>query len=624
MRKVLSMLSAAVVLALAPQAFASQWVARHALTSAQYQAEWDKWSKAGYRLTDVSGYEVQGQARYAALWEQKSGPAQIARHGLSSAQYQAEVDKNAKAGWRLVLVNGYGIGNHDYYVAIWEKGGVLPWVARHGLTSAQYQVEFDKNVKAGYRPVHVSGYAVGGQERYAAIWEKRSGPQWLARHGLSSSQYQADFDKNVKDGFRPVQISGYGVGSTEKYAAIWEKSGGPIWAARHALDSAHYQYAFDDLFHSGYRPRRVSGFSVGGRDRYAGIWENTSWKLADLQHIDKVAGDFLKKYDVPGLSMAIAKDGRLVFAKGYGTADKAAHEGVHTASRFRIASVSKPLTSAAIMKLMQENPSLTEKRTIFGAGGVLGTAYGHQPYKNWVTGIQLGHLLHHTGGGWANDGSDPMFSNPSMNHAQLITWTLDNLALKNAPGTKYAYSNFGYSVLGRVIEKVSGKPYATYVKEKILAPAGVHGMEIAGDTLSARKPHEVVYYDGGSSSPYNMKVARMDSHGGWIASAIDLVRFGVRVDGFPTKPDVLSPTSIKTMTTASSANGGYACGWSVNSAHNWWHNGSLPGTFSILVRTSGGFVWSALINSRKNDPDVDKLMWDVVNGVKAWPAVDHF
>jgi CubicO group peptidase (beta-lactamase class C family) len=211
-----------------------------------------------------------------------------------------------------------------------------------------------------------------------------------------------------------------------------------------------------------------------------------------------------------------------------------------------------------------------------------------------------------------------------MNHAQLINWTLNNLPLNNEPGKNYAYSNFGYSVLGRVIEKMSGKPYATYVKEKVLAPSGIHSMEIAGNTKAERKVDEVVYYDGNSDSPYTMQVTRMDSHGGWIANASDLVRFGVRVDAFATKPDILTAASIKTMTTGSTANAGYACGWAVNTSNNWWHNGSLPGTFSILVRTSSGFVWSALVNSRKNDPDIDKLMWDVVNGVKSWPGVDLF
>ena len=71
------------------------------------------------------------------------------------------------------------------------------WEARHGSTSAQYQATFDKLVGQGYRLVDVSGYSVNGQDRYAAIWVKSGGPAWQARHGLTSAQYQATFDKLV-------------------------------------------------------------------------------------------------------------------------------------------------------------------------------------------------------------------------------------------------------------------------------------------------------------------------------------------------------------------------------------------------------------------------------------------
>ena len=61
------------------------WVARHGMTAAEYQAEFDQWVGQGYRLTDVSGYNVNGTVRYAALWEKKAGPEWVARHGMSSA-----------------------------------------------------------------------------------------------------------------------------------------------------------------------------------------------------------------------------------------------------------------------------------------------------------------------------------------------------------------------------------------------------------------------------------------------------------------------------------------------------------------------------------------------------------
>ena len=236
------------------------WIARHGLTSAQYQAEFDKNVAQGYRPVFVSGYQVDGQDHYAAIWDKSPSPGWIARHGLTSAQYQAEFDKNVAQGYRPVLVNGYEVNGQDRYAAIWDKTPSPGWIARHGLTSAQYQAEFDKNVAQGYRPVFVSGYQVDGQDHYAAIWDKSQSPGWIAKHGLTSAQYQAEFDKNVAQGYRPVLVSGYEVNGQDRYAAIWDKTPSPDWIAKHGLTSAQYQAEFDKNVAQGYRPIVVSGY----------------------------------------------------------------------------------------------------------------------------------------------------------------------------------------------------------------------------------------------------------------------------------------------------------------------------------------------------------------------------
>jgi hypothetical protein len=236
------------------------WQARHGLTSAQYQQVFDTLTRQGYRLVHVSGYSVDASDRYAAIWEQRGGPAWAARHGLTSAQYQQEFTRLAQQGYRPVHVSGYAVGGHDRYAAIWEQRGGPAWAARHGLTSAQYQQEFTRLTQEGYRVVDVSGYSVGGQDRYAAIWEKSQGPAWVARHGLSSAQYQQEFNRVTQQGYRLARISGWRSGNTVHYAAIWEKVDGPAWVARHGMLSDTYQEEFDRLVKDGYRLKQVSGY----------------------------------------------------------------------------------------------------------------------------------------------------------------------------------------------------------------------------------------------------------------------------------------------------------------------------------------------------------------------------
>jgi len=127
--------------------------------------------------------------------------------------------------------------------------------------------------RQGYRLVHVNGYTAGGQDRYAAIWEKSAGPAWVARHGLSSAQYQQAFDDMAKQGYRLIDVSGYAAGNEARYAAIWEKSTGPVWMARHGLTAAQYQQTFNDLGKQGFRLVHVAGYSVGSQDLYAALWQ---------------------------------------------------------------------------------------------------------------------------------------------------------------------------------------------------------------------------------------------------------------------------------------------------------------------------------------------------------------
>jgi len=341
---------------------------------------------------------------------------------------------------------------------------------------------------------------------------------------------------------------------------------------------------------------------------------------AERDAMSSLANALMQQYDVPGLSVAIGRAGALVYTDAFGWADREKREAVAPTHLFRIASVTKTITSVAIFSLIEEGRiQLTDK--IFGPGAITGTDYGRPPYRSPVDEITVEHLLTHTSGGWSNTHDDPMFRNVEMNHAELIAWTLRNQPLENPPGQHYDYSNFGYCVLGRVIEKITRQPYAQYVRNAILNRCGVTDMAIAGNTLAQRRPGEVKYY-GQGDNPYGMNVTRMDSHGGWIARPADLVQFFMHVSGFAAPPNILKSQTIQTMTTASAANAGYAKGWEINKANNLWHNGTLPGTETIAVRTHSGFCWAAFANTRRSNSslgsDLDKLVWHMVGQVKSW------
>ena len=255
------------------QAQANPWEARHGLTSAEYQKTFNDLTSKGYRLNWVSGYGLSDNAaHYACIFEKKTSPAWVARHGLTSAEYQAAFNQYTSQGYRPVLVNGYTVKGVDYYAAIWDKSAGGAWVARHGLSSQDYQAAFDQFGGQGYRLKHVSGYAVGSSARYAAIWEKsNSNTAWVSRHGLTSDQYQTAFNQYTSQGYRLVLVNGYTVAGVDYYVAIWEKSSNTNpWVAHHGMSSSDYQRRFDTYFRQGYMLKTISGYNPAGH--YAAMW----------------------------------------------------------------------------------------------------------------------------------------------------------------------------------------------------------------------------------------------------------------------------------------------------------------------------------------------------------------
>jgi len=281
---------------------AGEWVARHGLNSAQYQAAFDDFKNKGFRLATISGYDA-GGARYAAIWKKAPGPAWAARHGLTSDQYQAEFNTLDGQGYRLTYINGYAVAGQARYAAIWEKRGGAAMRARHGLTAQQYQAAVTEAERDGYGLTHVSAFSVGGSPRFAAIFEKNSGA-WVARHGLSASEYQTAFDTFRGQGWRLKMVSGYRDGGSDRYAALWTKQAGPYYSARHGIPDAHYQAVFDNHLYQSYEPAHLQAFNSGSGVRFNAIWTNTVFKGNDLELIDRKARDYLRATGMPAGSSA--------------------------------------------------------------------------------------------------------------------------------------------------------------------------------------------------------------------------------------------------------------------------------------------------------------------------------
>jgi CubicO group peptidase (beta-lactamase class C family) len=366
--------------------------------------------------------------------------------------------------------------------------------------------------------------------------------------------------------------------------------------------------------------------------------------------VEKTVNAFLRRWSIEGASIAIAKDGKLVFAHGFGYADTASRIETQPYSQFRIASISKLVTAVGVMRLREEGKlSLTD--SVFGPGGILNDPFFGVPKDKRVYRINVAELLSHEAG-WTQRYGDQMFMplvvaekmhvKPPVDTKTIVKFALEK-NLHYTPGSGKAYSNLGYSILGLVIEKVSGMAYEDFCRQTILEPLGIFDMKIAGNLPSEKAPFEVTYYEPADvllkPSIYGTGELVPPSYGGndiralgaagaWVATAPDLMRLLLAVDGFKTRPDILSDESIRFMT--DNENGYAPVGWKATVMDGtWWRTGSFPGSAGMMKRQSDGISWVVLFNSSAwNGPEIysyiNNMMSRAISKIDLWPDYDLF
>jgi CubicO group peptidase (beta-lactamase class C family) len=584
----------------------------------------------------------------------------------------------------------------------------------------------------GARLIDLRQYANGS--RYVALLVSNTGPDatpwwWYTHQTISQINSLLTQNSAFLVSAQPADASA----STFNVIMNQNPDPGIAWWTYYSYDESHIN-GFLSQNHA--RPVDVKSYVVNGQTLFTMTMVSNSWTSAQqaeatcdanvlanwtsqpqatglgspstVAAYDAVFAPFLQSTGTTGGAVAVTKNGRLVLARGYGFADSGRLQLVQPDSRFRLASLSKQITSAAILLLIQKqiiNPQtgvpLTLNDTPF-------TILGLQPNPMPSGGIQhptlnsitIAQLLQHTGG-FSREGcttgclttGDPVGSQDNFiveaaqslttgtctpqggplnpvacglppNCTQDIQWILsqpDSSTIKWTPGTVMDYSNFGYCVLGAMLQRVTGTDFATWVQNNVLGPAGVTDLVPGYETSVLDR--EVSYYDSGIvksvwdplgvaptvPAPYgDYYLEGSPASGGYVGSPVDLLRYQVSIDGRNGQPALLTPTSISELTanpavqgytidatgtivaTPTDPNAWYGFGWSVNNVGNWWHTGLLAGTLTEQIHANNGFGFAAFYNSSSNalSAGMDGKFWEAFNGAGAengdWLSVDLF
>ncbi|HTX60217.1 MAG TPA: serine hydrolase domain-containing protein [Verrucomicrobiae bacterium] len=341
--------------------------------------------------------------------------------------------------------------------------------------------------------------------------------------------------------------------------------------------------------------------------------------------LDAFIDEFIHKYQIPAASAAVSKHGRTVYNRAFGYRDAAKTTRTQPSDRFRIASSSKPLTAVAVMALVEAGKLHLDDRA-FGILDGLAPPQGRREDPR-LRSITVRQLLEHSGG-FDSSATDPQFDalrtaadalgkpRPAT-HTDIIEYMMGE-PLAFDPGTKFVYSNLGYNILGRIVERISGSDYGAYVKAAVLAPLGIDRMQLGRTKPEDRLPDEVeawddplaaamysVYEDDDSVRPYSyggFSMEALDAHGGWVASALDLTRFLDGVGG-TTGRQLLSAATVKAMLSKpdlpqyGGASTYYALGWNVSPGIAMSHTGAITwGTAAMIARLPGGITYAICCN----------------------------
>ncbi len=346
----------------------------------------------------------------------------------------------------------------------------------------------------------------------------------------------------------------------------------------------------------------------------SGINGPSSSAALDTKTIDAFVADQVKTKGLVGLSVAILKDGRPELVRGYGVSSLANRQSVTEDTMFAIGSITKQFTSACVL-LLAEDGKLT-------VGDKVAKYY---PNLTRANDISLLDLMNHVSGYpdyYPLDFVDRRMQKPATVDEVIRQYGTTNLDFE--PGTKWSYSNTGFLILGRVVEKVSGEPFGQFLTRRILKPVGMDHTAYEPDT---KKPG---FAQGHSSFFLSPPETPVSEQKGWIAAAganystaSDLAKWDLAlIEG-----KVLKPESYKLMTTARKlADGrptGYGCGLSVGERSGITvlsHNGAVAGFYALNTMIPSSKSAAILLSNFDDYNEVNTVYTKIVRSVLPQPS----
>jgi D-alanyl-D-alanine carboxypeptidase len=316
-----------------------------------------------------------------------------------------------------------------------------------------------------------------------------------------------------------------------------------------------------------------------------------------------------------GVSVAVARNGRIVHTQAFGADNPYTGTPAEVESRYRIASVSKTLLAMAILELVEERRLSLDQPVLAGLAKELDVTLGDPAMAT----ITLRQLLSHTSG--LPEYQRTFFGGTAANCREAAARGLSR-GLAGTPGTVYQYSNLNYCVLGVLVEEVTGRSYEAVVDDLVLEPLGIDDMRIAG-TYDAREG-DVVH----PTSPGRRFMEALGAAGNWIGTATDLVRVVDSLDArkpghHPLAAGVVTQMLQPAPVAYPHDDSWYGLGLIVwDQGQSFGHTGTIENARSMVFHRADGVTWAVLVNGGgpSNTANIRKYVDEALATVTTWPS----
>jgi CubicO group peptidase (beta-lactamase class C family) len=469
--------------------------AYHGVSSADHQSRFDRLAQSGFRMISLSVHGAPSDARYSAVWVKRAGAAFVATHGVDSAGYQAFVDRWSPQGFVPVLVSATGDVSNAVFAAVFEKGISGAWFARHGARSGPSSMagtfenlnRIARDQRMILRSMAIYGSAT--DRRYIGVWH--SNPtyvKWQVRSNDAASAYQTSFDQLTAlagyglSGYRPACVT---LSADQRYCSLFTDDVVGPWVARHGLTSAEYQAEFNRQVEAGRYPIMVQGGGVGANTRYSAVFANEDiprkrrWTVRGtaipaLTGLDAIMKKFMQANGVRAAQLAVGKSGGMQHTRGYTWAEQG-YRVTQQSDRILLASCSKMFLCGAIQALYDAK-TLTPSTRVFQR---MGFSSPKDPRSDTIT---VDQLVKHTAGYDRTVSGDPTYNMRQVAIDLGLTRPVTKLDMAKymygrmldfEPGSKDEYSNIGYLIAGALVEHVTGQTFFNYLRSAVLQPDGI-------------------------------------------------------------------------------------------------------------------------------------------------------